>query len=176
MPIVNPEIVHDTGSGDKYPQPFRGELIVLRRPGVSFEATSKRYGKVSGSGEVFLSSHRIVFIPKTSSRPDFVSYELEMVEVLNEKFEQPIFGANYISGETIGPNESEKSVWSLTLHDGGCGTILPVLADLLRRARARSLETNLFYGVHDSPIGSIGYLDRSDPSVVLIQTDSSRYS
>jgi hypothetical protein len=171
MPVVNPVLVHDQLSGAIFPKPFQGEVFLLNRKGVSLEVKSTLHGKLTGSGEFFLSNTRIVFhCSKKKSQPQFLAYQIDISEIQNPKFEQPIFGANYLCGETASPSSGTLSDrWKITFYEGGCGTFLPVLNELLTRAlTGRSTGLN-GVRVQFAPAEAVAYADPNDPSVVYLQ-------
>ena len=175
MPIINPIMLRDLISGNLYPQPYVNELFVLQRDNVSLKVSSPSHGKLSGSGLLHISNCRIVFhCLSAKSRTDFLSYELQLSEICKEKFEQPIFGANYLCGESAAGRLGEQGdAWRLTFCSGGCGTLLPVLADLLQRARLLSNQNSQSSSNRPVVVQSIpqyvGYIDPNDPSVVILQ-------
>ncbi len=40
----------------------------------------------------------MVFVNKDFAKNDFKSFDIPLLSLNNEKFEQPIFGSNYLSG------------------------------------------------------------------------------
>lgn len=167
MPSVNPPLVKDLLTGLLFPQPYPGEVFLMRRDGVSFQAATAQYGKLSGSGSIHLSNTRLVFHSTVSGKPkEFVSYELLLSEISEPNFKQPIFGANYLEGSS----NVARDKWSLTFYKGGCGTFLRVLNELLseiaRLTRTAATPVVLQY----SPAScNVGYVDPSDPSIVYVQ-------
>ena len=97
---------------------WQGEHFILRRPGMEFQAKDsfgrKFKGKVCSTaapapvvpvlsdarvnlqGELHVSTIRMVFV--NNSGGDMQAFDLPMANITNEKFNQPIFGANNISG------------------------------------------------------------------------------
>lgn len=173
MPTVNPPLVKDLLTELLFPQPSPGEMFILRREGVSFEGVSSAHGKISGSGVLHLSNMRLVFHSTKTGKPkEFASYELHLPEIANLNFKQPIFGANYLEGES----SLSADKWRLTFYKGGCGTFLRILNELLNEisrisasAAAVRVPQNPVVLSYSPAAGNVGYIDPSDPSVIYVQ-------
>ena len=167
MPTVNPPLVKDLITGSLFPQPYERELFLMRRDGVSFETASSVYGKMSGSGSIHLSNTRLVFhCTKTGKPKEFVSYELALVEIAQPCFKQPIFGANSLEGSSHLNGEK----WKLTFYEGGCGTFLRVLNELLSDVARMTRTVDTAVVSSYSPAScNVGYVDPTDPSIVYVQ-------
>ncbi len=169
MPTVNPPLVKDLLTNLLFPQPIMQEQFMMRRDGISFEASTSGYGKISGSGSIHLSNMRLVFHCTKPGKPkEFVSYDLPLSEIANPSFKQPIFGANYLEGSTT----LQGDKWKITFYQGGCGTFLRVLNELLS-VIAQSLATQR-RGSHVAasytPAAcNVGYMDPTDPSIIYVQ-------
>ena len=170
MPVVNPVLVHEQLSNTLFPQPFQGESFLLRREGVSLEVKSAMHGKLSGSGEFFLSNMRIVsHCKKKKSQPQFLAYQIDISEIVNPKFEQPLFGANYLRGETRSlVTAPSGDNWRITFYDGGCGTFLPILNELLHRVLNSGDSQSPGTPVRFAAAEAVAYADPNDPSVVYV--------
>ncbi len=166
MTIVNPPMTNDVLTGSLFPSPLPSESFILRRDGVAVDIKSPVYGRLTGTGEIFLSNIRIVFhCTGRKGKPDFVSYQLDLAEILRPKFEQPLFGANYLTGST---RSVTPDTWTITFNKGGCGTLLPVLTDLLQRVGSVQPVT----GGHRAvvvPTTNVAYIDPNDPSFIYVQ-------
>jgi hypothetical protein len=170
MPTVNPVFVRDIISESMFPQPLLNEVFILKREGVDFDIQNSEHGKLGGSGEIFVTNLRLVFHARTRNRPeDFLAYQLLLGEILKPKYEQPIFGANYLKGEAI-PIQLGRvgDVWRVYFNKGGSGTLLPVLSDLLTQAGATQRNANVGVTVQAYPVGNVAYVDPSDPSVIYV--------
>ena len=64
---------------------------------MEFQAKDSFGRKFKGKGELHVSTIRMVFI-KDSASADFSAFDLPMANISNEKFNQPIFGANNMTG------------------------------------------------------------------------------
>lgn len=170
MPIVNPVLVYDQLSDSVFPQPLLGETFILRREGVSIDLRSSVHGKLSGNGMFFLTNTRLVFYRSgASSKRDFLAYQINLQEIRNPKYEQPVFGANYLKGDCAPQHPGDPGdSWRISFNKGGSGTFLPALNDLLNRS-ARALSTPTAVRTWVVPSTNVGYIDPSDPSIVYIQ-------
>ena len=178
MPVVNAVLVKDLITDRIFPALQPGETLILRRENIHIEVRSNIHGKLSGSGELFLSNTRLVFhcINKPSPK-DFLSYEISLREIINESFEQPIFGANYLKGDTNSQfSGGATDSWRIKFYSGGCGTLLPVLGNLIQdvRSRPQSYPTVVQGHVVINPGQMVGYIDPSDPSVIYVQQPQAR--
>jgi len=171
---VNPTLAHDGASGALFPLPMSGETFLLKRDGIDFESILPRGGKLWGRGCFFLSTKRIVFVASDRAcRQDFKSFEIPLPRLLSPKFNQPIFGANYLSGKVqpvdeAGPCGGGLPTWSLTFNSGGCGTFLPLffqqMAELQEQAEQQSLAT----AAAEGRLNQVAFVDPSDPSVLYL--------
>jgi hypothetical protein len=106
-----------------------------------------------------------------------ISYEIGLVEIVNEGFEQPIFGANYLKGDTRSQiSDGSSDSWKLKFYSGGCGTLLPVLGNLIQDARSRptTYPQTIQGQVVINPAQVVGYIDPSDPSIIYVQQPQAR--
>jgi hypothetical protein len=82
-------------------EPFRvdsNEVFILQRKGIDFEVKVDTLGKMSGKGILVLTTNRIVLInTKNMAKSDFKAFDVPLALLFKEKFNQPIFGANYLS-------------------------------------------------------------------------------
>ena len=90
------------GSGRLMPALFAGERLMLERAGVKINLTNvlTKSSKWKSSGTLFLSDVRLVFVASGKADPSGLqAFDLPLAYVRGEAFNQPIFGANNISGE-----------------------------------------------------------------------------
>ncbi|KAJ1450789.1 hypothetical protein M885DRAFT_39916 [Pelagophyceae sp. CCMP2097] len=78
------------------------------------------------SGEVLVSNMRIVFTSAAAAA------QIDLAAVVDDRFEQPIFGANYLGGRLRGRLCAE---WRITFDEGGSMAFLRVFFAALRSAR-----------------------------------------
>ncbi|XP_039040764.1 uncharacterized protein LOC120179144 isoform X2 [Hibiscus syriacus] len=126
------------------PVPFTNEMFVLVRNGVEFEVDKipeSQGGRVKAWGSIYLSNIRIVFV---ASRPagNFFAFDMPLLYVHGEKFNQPIFHCNNISGqvEPVVPENEHRALYSthsfkILFKEGGCGTFVPLFLNLISSVR-----------------------------------------
>lgn len=126
------------------PVPFVGEMFVLSRDGVEFEVDKipeAHGGRVKAKGTLYLSNIRMVFV---ANKPEgnFVAFDMPLLFVHGEKFNQPIFHCNNISGqvEPIVPDDHHRALYSthsfkILFKEGGCGTFVPLFFNLVSSVR-----------------------------------------
>lgn len=144
--------------------------------------------KLWANGDFFLSSKRIIFIATGKScRADFKSFEIQLASLLDQKFNQPILGANYLSGRASpsatgaftadpasAPLGGVPAPFSLTFNSGGCGTFVSVFYRLIKEIKVRELETAVTGGqtlgeaAESGNLASVAYVDPSDPSTLYV--------
>ncbi|XP_076922359.1 uncharacterized protein LOC143584128 [Bidens hawaiensis] len=86
--------------GNGMPVAFVNEMFVLIRDGIDFEINNihgANGGTVKAKGRIFLSNVRIVLV---SDKPTqiFTAFDMPLLYVHDEKFHQPVFHCNNISG------------------------------------------------------------------------------
>jgi len=132
--------------------PMAGEMFVLSRRGLAFTASSGSREFQAG-GQLFLSPLRIVFVAEGSSgsgllgtlfgasKANVLAFDLPLATLERESFNQPIFGANNLTG--VSPPlpgsacDGADIHWCLSFQDGGVGTFLPIFFGLLAEMRSR---------------------------------------
>nr|XP_027097227.1 UPF0664 stress-induced protein C29B12.11c-like isoform X1 [Coffea arabica]XP_027097516.1 UPF0664 stress-induced protein C29B12.11c-like isoform X1 [Coffea arabica] len=99
------------------PVPFVNEMFVLARDGVDFEVDKipgAQGGHVKAKGIIYLSNIRMVFV---ANKPvgDFAAFDLPLLYICGEKFNQPIFFCNNISGsvDPVSASDIESLVCGL---------------------------------------------------------------
>ncbi|CAF0860655.1 unnamed protein product [Rotaria sordida] len=81
---------------------YQGEQIVNHSKNVtlSFDDASRQYGEVfrgKHKGKIFVTTHRMIFL-NDDQRDNLQSFAIAFMYMKNLLVEQPLFGANYISG------------------------------------------------------------------------------
>uniref|UniRef100_A0A914GZL4 GRAM domain-containing protein n=1 Tax=Globodera rostochiensis TaxID=31243 RepID=A0A914GZL4_GLORO len=105
---------------------YNGEIILLfvREVNLSFDKCTNAEFKGTKKGNLYLTSHRIIFNNTATASPsNFKSISMPFGCLRNVKLEQPIFGANYLAGELIAQAEGNwegQANWKLTFNRGGC--------------------------------------------------------
>ena len=167
MPVVNPVLTRDYLSDELLPWSNEEELFVLRRQDINFEATIPEFGKLKSSGMFFLTNQRLVYVTESpGSRADFKSLEILLSEIAGvPKFEQPIFGANYLDIKT---NSGARAYF--TFYSGGAGTFLPVFYSLLGASEAKetTFTSPILRAVAEGRAGNLAFVDPNDPSVFYV--------
>eukprot|EP00742_Colponemidia_sp_Colp-10_P003331 GILJ01003546.1.p1 GENE.GILJ01003546.1~~GILJ01003546.1.p1 ORF type:complete len:1025 (-),score=122.06 GILJ01003546.1:1287-4361(-) len=160
------------------PVPIAGEYMVLNRKGIVFSAKVPGMGTLSGSGVFYLSTLRIVFVAtKSDGALPFQAFDIPLANIGNEKFNQPIFGANNMTFrvEPLWGSIPAPAEVKLTFKEGGCGTFLPLFFTLIEQIRTSiasqrppAPDPRFVDAVRTGNIRNVAYIDPSDPSVVYI--------
>merc|ERR1712187_784445 len=103
-----------------------------------------------------------------SSRSDFKSFEVPLEQLDKPKFQQPIFGANYLEGQCKpspgeeGPLAGGPTPFSLTFNSGGCGTFLPLFFGLMAEVQERQASANsIAQAAQDGRLNQVAFVDPS---------------
>ena len=146
---------------DGRPAPMPGEVFVLSRRGIAFSAKdSASSQKFETRGSLWLSTLRVVFV---ADRPQggFSAFDLPLATMRSESFNQPIFGANNMTGTSPPLPDSACAgdiTWYLGFKDGGVGTFLPLFFSLLQvrypRGHVRSSQGRAAAISASSPVES----------------------
>ncbi|XP_077250115.1 classical AGP protein [Tasmannia lanceolata] len=174
------------------PVPFVNEMFVLARDGVEFEIDKipggAHGGTVKAKGTIYLSNVRMVFV---ANKPvgSFIAFDVPMLCVHGEKFNQPIFFCNNISGlvEPVVPDDQHRALYSthsfkILFKEGGCGTFVPLFLNLI--ASVRQYNQHSAYPTSDTtpqvdplqaaqtPVDEMmrcAYVDPNDPTKIFLQ-------
>jgi len=182
---LNPQLY-----GNGTPVPFVDEMFVLRRDAVDFEVdkvTEARGSKLSGRGTAYLSNYRIVFV---LSKPvdSIQAFDLPLVYVHEEKFNQPIFFCNNLAGKVhpVIPEGANRALYAphffkIMFKEGGTGTFIPLFMNLIKSIRAaqRMVEEVQPSAPPAEPLPAApapvdemmrhAYIDPSDPTKLYLQ-------
>ncbi|XP_020587654.1 uncharacterized protein LOC110029624 [Phalaenopsis equestris] len=176
------------------PVPFVGEMFVLARDGVEFEVDKipgSGSGHVKAKGIIYISNVRIVFVSKKPVG-NFIAFDMPLLHIHEEKFNQPIFHCNNISGkvEPVIPEEHHRALYSthsfkILFKEGGCGTFVPLFLNLIQSVR----QYNQHYAAateaapHLDPLQAAqtpvdemmrcAYVDPNDPTRIFLQQPTS---
>ena len=118
---------------DGVPIPARSELFLMRRSKINFSASAPGIGKFSGKGNIFVTTLRLVFVNEGLDG-EFSSFDIPLSTTDREKFNQPIFGANNLTGTCVSLRGTVWN-WKITFKSGGCGTFLPVYLMMMAEVR-----------------------------------------
>eukprot|EP00741_Cyanophora_paradoxa_P000398 tig00000404_g389.t1 len=177
---LNPQIMQAaTPAGTTgLPVPYVGELFILQRKGVElavdgFLASGQKFKPSSIRGIVYMSTFRIVFVAARSNQA-FESFEIPFVYIYNEMFNQPILGANNLSGNVqavMGGGLQGMAKFKIYFMEGGVGTLLPLFYSLMAQAHQRlppREDAAMVNAVGTGQLVRQAYVDPSDPSVLYI--------
>ncbi|XP_031098461.1 UPF0664 stress-induced protein C29B12.11c [Ipomoea triloba] len=172
------------------PVPFVNELFVLARDGVEFEVdkipgASGHGGRVKAKGTIYLSNIRMVFV---ADRPigNFRAFDMPLLYVHAEKFNQPIFHCNNISGsvDPVVPENENRALYSthsikILFKEGGCGTFVPLFFNLISSVRQYHQQTASMAEPRMDPLQAAqtpvdemmrhAYVDPNDPTRIFLQ-------
>mmetsp|Transcript_46067 Transcript_46067/g.76737 ORF Transcript_46067/g.76737 Transcript_46067/m.76737 type:complete len:244 (-) Transcript_46067:466-1197(-) len=168
------------------PQPMAGELFILQRDGIHFRLDGVSDTgvplKLQAKGVLYVSTLRIVFVTSPPPSHDargpggyvLYAFELPYMGIFEEKFNQPIFGANNLSGSVSalpGGGLLGSARFKITFNEGGVGTFLPMFFSLMAEAHNRLSQDRVPQFVEQVRTGTIvqqAYIDPNDPSVLYI--------
>uniref|UniRef100_A0A6P4AV26 uncharacterized protein LOC107424620 isoform X1 n=1 Tax=Ziziphus jujuba TaxID=326968 RepID=A0A6P4AV26_ZIZJJ len=174
------------------PVPFVNEMFVLARDGVEFEVDKipgpgNHGGHIKAKGTIYLSNIRIVFV---ADKPigNFTAFDMPLLYVHDEKFNQPIFFCNNISGlvEPVVPENQHGALYSthsfkILFKEGGFGTFVPLFFNLIASVRQYNQQyeqSNTRVDRRDplqaaqTPIDEMmrhAYVDPTDPTRIFLQ-------
>jgi hypothetical protein len=145
-----------------------------QRHGIAFTAETREFGKLSGTGSIYLTTVRVCFV---LDRPTatLAAFDIPLEGISGERFQQPIFGANYLQlsvAPVPGRGLSSPAAVRLTFNQGGCNTFLRIFFGLMERvhaeyaARASLLAASSVQSFLQEV--QAAYVDPSDPSVIYL--------
>ncbi|GJS99652.1 stress-induced protein [Tanacetum coccineum] len=98
-------------------------------------------GTVKAKGKIFLSNVRMVFVADKPTQI-FTAFDMPLLYVHDEKFHQPVFHCNNISGvvEPVVPYDQNRAMYpahsfKIMFKNGGCGTFVPLFLNLIKSVR-----------------------------------------
>lgn len=129
---------------------------------------------------MYLSDVRLVFVAAPNTGGPVAAFDVPLLYVRNERFVQPIFGANYLALHTfnvaLGPDHAPHYV-TLTFKEGGCATFLPLWHSALALARAGDVRSpRVDVGAAEvelRELRSSALVDPSDPTLVFLPVSDS---
>lgn len=167
------------------PVPFVNEMFVLIRDGVEFEIDKipGSHGKFKGT--IYLSNVRMVFVASKPSE-NFTAFDMPLLYIHDEKFNQPIFHCNNISGrvEPVVPDNEHRALYSthsfkILFKEGGCGTFVPLFFNLLSTVRQYNQQFQSVPQPRVDPLQAAqtpvdemmrhAYVDPNDPTKIYLQ-------
>ena len=181
---INPIMAEDQISGELVPLPQPGEIFVLKRDHIYFQSGSRK-NVCKAMGCFLLSSARLVFVAvDQKNKKDFGAFEMPLGDILEQVFQQPIFGCNYLELKMVSKTpevtgDAEFPVY-LYFYEGGAGSFLncfyrffaAIEEERSRRPRAGQAgggAQNLA-GVARSVMNNrSAFADRTDPTTFYLQ-------
>ncbi|BBN13676.1 hypothetical protein MPTK1_6g05520 [Marchantia polymorpha subsp. ruderalis] len=179
---VNPPLF-----GNGTPIPFVDEMFVLTRDSVEFNVDHPYSpgSKFSAKGSLLISNFRVVFVA-TKPVGNIAAYDLPLLYIHDEKFNQPILFCNNLSGKVhpVVPDGEHPSLYKVSsfkilFKEGGVGTFVPLFFGLLRSVRAANVESVNVSAPPANPLPSEqapvedmirhAYIDPNDPTRVYLQ-------
>ena len=121
-----------------------GETSLLQRGNIKGTFYGSGMSTVNTRGTAFLTTRRIIFVPKRVSRGQRQFYEergqvvsIRLSEIVKHRFNQPLFGANsiYVRVPHTDP-QIEFMKCKLGFYSGGVGTFLAAFLRLMRSRQA----------------------------------------
>lgn len=140
----------------RFPAPFPDEYVLLERHGMELSLRSPSSGRrCSGKGRVYLSDVRMVFVFDGGSvrAPDgghaLEAFDIPLLYIGSERFNQPIFGCNNVSGTvrrvvSSQPQPADYYDFELYFLQGGVGTFLPIFYNVLELVRIEGSQVSWF--------------------------------
>lgn len=151
------------------------------RKGISGAFKVPGIGQVKGKGVLYMTTLRLVFVatPPVADLAghQFSAFDMPVSYISQEKFNQPIFGANNLTGtcEPIAEMGLQgPTTFKLTFRHGGCGTFLHSFLRLVAEARAAAQRnaamaaTAFTQTVVSGQFQQQAYVDPNDPSVIFV--------
>jgi len=169
--MLNPQLYSPTAQ----PLRVRGEQFLTVREGIQCAVRVAGLPELHASGKLLLTHLRIVFVASRAvplgGGQAFHSFEFPLSLLSNEKFNQPIFGANNLTG-TVQPLSGSglpgPADFRLTFKEGGCGTFLHFFLRALRDVRTSRTDLASAASAGLLHAQSVAMVDPSDPSVIYL--------
>jgi len=107
-------------------------------------------------------------------------FDLPLATLVNESFNQPIFGANNLTGNSPpleGTALEEDIKWCISFNNGGVGTFLPLFFRLVTEMRQRMSQPQAAGSTPGGGVLSVAdaqqilhaaYIDPNDPSKLYV--------
>ncbi|POM80220.1 Hypothetical protein PHPALM_1974 [Phytophthora palmivora] len=152
--------------GKKLPLANENELFILQRAKITFQCKTPDHAVFKGKGRIYCTTQRIIFVAEkgiTQNGCYFEAFEIPLVEMTDEKFNQPIFGACSISGLVVASGGGGNFSWKITFANGGTGVVLPVFLRLMeKRKKKEEIDLNFVQSQKKA------FVDPNDPTVIYI--------
>jgi hypothetical protein len=158
--------------------PFRlnEEFILLERPGMDIQIKMNGRSTIAGKGRVYLTTGRMVFVNDAYLTDKFKSFDMPIAFLVKPKFEQPIFGANYLQftvkpiSHTL-PTDAEVKLW---FSKGGCERFLKIYEHVSKQVyeqkRTQRMNNNLYNSWAQGYFQkNNAFVDPTDPTVIITE-------
>jgi len=157
-------------------QPMRveGEYFAVLRKNMEIEVKVEGWSKLTAKGKLYVTTARLVFVNDKHNGDTFKSFDIPLLNIYDEKFEQPIFGANYLAIKVkplfnLIPGDAKVKIWFMS---GGCQKFLDIFLQVLPQIRKRKSEGADPGWIKDLTSGNLNnkyaYVDPSDPTYVFV--------
>jgi WW domain-binding protein 2 len=133
----------------------------------------------SSKGNLYLSNMRMVFVASKTDTSGLQAFDLPLVYIRGDKFNQPIFGCNNLSGECWpvceggGPDGSlPPHAYKLFFLEGGVGTFLPLYFTFITSAREQERNRKNITAAASQPDFHLqmnqAFVDPNDPTSLFL--------
>jgi len=174
------------------PIPRIGEIFIYSQDCIHFQVESgPGYPGLGGNyysnGTIFLSNLRIVFVPSrpqpiigVAGQTEFRSFVMELSRIYNERFNQPIFGANNFMGtvqNVSGGGLLSPGNFKITFKNGGESRFVELFYHFIEEIRRNppieesNLSTNPIPFVTELPLTE-AFIDPNDPTKIYVPAQS----
>lgn len=133
---------------------------------------------------MYLSTLRMVVVADDERSARFTGFDLPLATMYDEKFNQPIFFANNLTGSNPpldGSGFDADISWCVSFKNGGVGTFLPFYFRLLTEMRRRLSQPQAAAGTPTPPtaeemqsIVQAAFVDPSDPTRLFVPQAQTR--
>ena len=168
--MLNPALYSPT-----QPAQVRGEHFLLTRTGITCEINVPGLPPLKGTGQLILTTLRMVFVvSKKVPLGDgmfFEAFDLPLTTLSEDKFNQPIFGANNLTGKVqpiVGGGLPGPATFKLTFKEGGCGTFLYFYLRARREVMTGGGRLGSLAASGNLRTESAAYVDPNDPTVIFV--------
>ncbi|SOV81609.1 conserved Plasmodium protein, unknown function [Plasmodium sp. gorilla clade G3] len=169
---LNPTLIQ--GNEFLFPANKGSEVTYLRREDVKLKLYLPDR-TIKEDGMIFLTSSRLVFVKNEHSKTNanFAGVEFPLSLIEKPKFEQPVFGLNYLSGiikPLIDHPNSLKSAckWNLVFLNGQCSSFLNIFFKVYEAAKKNRPLVGLNEFNEHFFSNSNAYVDPNDPTFLYI--------
>ena len=117
------------------PHRVHGEYFLMYRHGIDFQVDVKGMGKLKGKGKLIVTTLRMILVNQQVS--EMRAFDIPHGLAFDEKFKQPIFGANYWEGKCKPlhnslPGDCHYKCWFM---EGGVEKFLCSIRHALKKIR-----------------------------------------